>query len=59
MSGVRHVEVFEGRDGKGRFRVVGANGQKMDASQGYSRRSNARRAARNLYPDLPIETVEE
>lgn len=51
-----HIEVFCGKDEKWYFRVVATNGKTAAASQGYSTKSNALRAARNLYPTLVIET---
>jgi hypothetical protein len=62
----RHVEVFRGRDvirtgpygprpvRQWFFRVVSRNGEIMAPSQGYTRRWNAKRAARELHPFLPI-----
>lgn len=52
-----HIEIFAGRSGGHYWRVVGANGEKMSASQAYTRRSSAKRAARRLHPALPIEVV--
>lgn len=51
-----HIEVFVGKDEKWYFRVVAVNGKIAASSQGYSTKSNAIRAARNLHPTLVVET---
>jgi uncharacterized protein YegP (UPF0339 family) len=49
------VEVYPGRAGKFRWRVIAANGKKISCpGDGYNRRNNARRAAAAANPGLPI-----
>lgn len=48
-----HVKLLQ----QWRWRVVGANGETMAASQAYTRKASAARAARELWPTLPIEVV--
>lgn len=60
MAGERHVEVFRGRDGLYRFRLVAANGEKTTASQPYlgdpsHSKYGAKRGARAAHPGVPIE----
>jgi uncharacterized protein YegP (UPF0339 family) len=62
MAGRQHVEVYEGADGKFRFRLVGANGEKQAASQGYGgskaqSKYGAKRGARAAHPGVPVEVV--
>jgi uncharacterized protein YegP (UPF0339 family) len=45
------VYVYIDHAGKGRFRAVARNGRTVEGSQGYSTKSNAKRAARRKYPD--------
>lgn len=42
------VDTFRGADGKFYWRLVGGNGEKFAASQGYKREFAARRAAQRL-----------
>lgn len=42
------IEIFTDDAGGHRFRLVGGNGQKMAASQAYTRKTSARRAARRI-----------
>lgn len=63
MSKRGHVEVYKGHDGLWRFRLVGANGEKQDASQPYhgdDRHSKygAKRGARTAHPGLRLEVLE-
>jgi len=44
MTRRARFEVFRGEDGQWYFRVVGGNGEIMSQSEGYTTRSNARRA---------------
>jgi len=66
MARRKHVELFKGRDGWWRFRLVAANGEKQTASQPYrahrkgapndvDSRASARRAARSAHPGVAIE----
>ena len=42
------LQTWQGADGQWYVRLIAPNGQYMVASEGYSTRSNARRAARRL-----------
>lgn len=64
----QHVEVYEGRDGWFRFRLVAGNGEKQAASQAYKAhrhgvpneidsRVSAVRGARAAHPGLDIEVI--
>lgn len=58
----KHVEIFEGRDGLWRFRLVAANGEKQTASQAYhgtkaQSKWGAKRGARTAHPGLPVVVV--
>jgi uncharacterized protein YegP (UPF0339 family) len=53
MAG-RHVELFKGRGGKWRYRLVGGNGEKQTASQPYFSKGNARRGARSAHPGVRV-----
>ena len=48
------IELLKGRDGRWFFHRRASNGQITDQSQGYTRKDSAKRAARKLYPGLPI-----
>ena len=48
------MEVFQGKDGKVYFHVKAGNGQITSASQGYSSKSNAHRAAIKIHPGMEI-----
>jgi len=59
---VKHVEVYEGRDGQWRFRLVYANGEKGTASQGYAgdrshSRYGAKRGAQAAHPGVPVQAA--
>lgn len=63
MTRERHVEVFRDEAGWWRFRLVGANGEKQDASQAYhgspgQSKYGARRGAAAAHPGVPIRVVE-
>lgn len=53
----KHVQIYRGKGftSRWRYRVVAANGEIVDASQAYYSKWNAKRAARNNHPDLPIQ----
>lgn len=60
MAGTEHVEVYRGRDGLWRFRLVYANGEKGTASQAYRgdephSKYGAKRGARTAHPGVPVE----
>lgn len=69
MAGQQHVEVYEGRDGYWRFRLVGANGERQSASQPYrvhfpddtidssKSKYNAKRGARTAHPGVSVEVL--
>lgn len=44
------VELFQDRAGKWRYRVKARNGEIVAASEGYTRKASAKRAAKKLYP---------
>lgn len=53
------IEIYEDRGGKFRYRRVARNGQiTATPGEGYVSRSNARRAARKVFPALPIVNVD-
>lgn len=41
-----------------RVRLVADNGRILSISEGYFSKSNARRAARRMYPDLEVKEVQ-
>lgn len=45
---VLQVSLYEGADGDHRWRVVAPNGETMEASEGYTRKHDARRGATTL-----------
>lgn len=45
------INVFEGKNGW-YFHLLASNGKISEGSQAYSSKSNAKRAARKLFPDL-------
>jgi len=49
------VEFFQGKNEKWFFHLLSSNGQISAASQGYSSKGNAKRAARKLYPELKFK----
>jgi uncharacterized protein YegP (UPF0339 family) len=53
------IELFTGKDGKSYFRKKSANGKTMSDSQGYSTKSNARRAAKHLFPGITIVDLDK
>jgi hypothetical protein len=58
-AAVHRVEIFEGRPTKTRrrrfyVRAKARNGEIVAQSEGYTRGTSARRAARRLYPTVPI-----
>jgi len=48
------IEVFKGANNKWYFHVRATNGKITSASQGYSTKGNAQRAAKRQFPDLEI-----
>lgn len=42
------IEIFEDDNGMHRFRLIGANGEKMASSEAYTRRADARRGAEDF-----------
>lgn len=49
------VEVFRGKGGNPWYvRLIGANGKVLTISEGYFSKWNAKRAAKRMYPRLPI-----
>lgn len=42
------IEVYHAADGSWRYRVLAANGETLAASEGYTRRADAQRGARDL-----------
>lgn len=59
MARSARLELFEGQiPGRWYFHRRAANGKITDASQGYTRKADAKRAARRLFPDLPVIVVE-
>lgn len=50
-----HIEIFKGGGRQPWYvRLVGANGQALATSEGYFSKWNAKRAARRMFPDLPL-----
>lgn len=48
------VVVFRGANGRWYFHRVAGNNRVTDASQGYRTKWGAKRAARKVFPDLPV-----
>ncbi|MDH4038831.1 MAG: YegP family protein [Candidatus Krumholzibacteria bacterium] len=60
MNDLYRAEVYKGRGlrQRWRFRIIArANGQIVEASEGYYSKWNAKRAIRRRYPNVQIETV--
>ena len=53
------IEYFKGQNGKWYFRKKAANGKIASPSQGYANSSNARRAAKKLFPGLALIRIEK
>lgn len=53
------LQVFQNRGLRWQYRVRAANGRKLDVSQPYASRSNAKRAARRLLAALEIKIAIE
>jgi hypothetical protein len=55
----RHVNVWQSpNNDQWYYQLIGANGTSADGpSKPYVNRSNARRAARRLFPEVPVITV--
>lgn len=52
------VHIFRGHGRQPWFvRLVSSNGQVLSISEGYFSKFNAKRAARRMYPGLPIKEV--
>lgn len=51
-----HVEILRGKSKRRPWHIVlvGANGEKMVTSQGYTRVGSARRSAARVFPALPV-----
>lgn len=50
------VEIYKGKAGW-RFRLVGANGEKVTQSEAYTRKASAKRGARRAHPLTPIVVI--
>ena len=50
------VQIWKSHDGW-RVRLVGANGERLTVSEAYYSKWNAKRAARRVFPNLPVEHV--
>lgn len=51
-----HVQIFH--SGHGWYvRLIGGNGEKLTVSEAYYSKWNAKRAARRVFPNLPIKYV--
>lgn len=46
-----HFDIFKGRDSRYYWRLVGGNGEIVAQSEGYSTKSNAKRAAKR-FPEI-------
>ena len=53
------IEIFTGRDHKAYFHKKSANGKITVPSQGYSNKSNARRAAKKFFPGVKIVDLDK
>lgn len=52
------VQIFRGKGIQPHYvRLVSSNGQVLSISEGYLTRWNAKRAAKRMYPELPIKVV--
>jgi len=57
--GTPHFEVYEDQAGEWRWRMVAGNGRVVaDSGEGYSSKSGARRAVRNVQSDAGDATIE-
>jgi uncharacterized protein YegP (UPF0339 family) len=54
MPKQKRIEVFTDRRGNGRYRLIAANGEVIASSESYSRRADAKRAARRNHPGVRI-----
>jgi len=55
---VNSVQIFRGKGIQPHYvRLVSSNGQVLSISEGYLTRWNAKRAAKRMYPELPIKVV--
>lgn len=54
MKKPKKAELFKGRDGKWRFRIVGGNGEIIAQSQAYFSKWNAKRAVIAQYQMTPV-----
>lgn len=53
------IEIFTGRDNKTYFNKRSSNGKIAAPSQGYSTKSNAKRAAKKLFPGVKIVILDK
>ncbi len=51
-----HVQIFRSNHGW-YVRLIAANGEKLTVSEAYYSKWNAKRAARRVFPNLPIQYV--
>jgi len=51
-----HVQIFKSNHGW-YVRLVASNGEKLTVSEAYYSKYNAKRAARRVFPQLPVEYV--
>jgi uncharacterized protein YegP (UPF0339 family) len=52
------AEVFQGKDGLFYFRILAPNGEQIAASEGYSRKDDARGTIEKHYPFVQILELE-
>lgn len=54
------VQIFKGKGARSFYvRLVAANGRVLSISESYVTRWNAKRAARRIFPGLPVREVAE
>jgi uncharacterized protein YegP (UPF0339 family) len=52
-----HIEIFKSKLGW-YVRLVAGNGEKLNVSEAYFSKWNAKRAARRMFPDAPVKIVD-
>lgn len=54
-----HAELFQGADEQWYFRILAANGEQIAASEGYTRKDDARDTLLTHWPDVRVVEVED
>jgi uncharacterized protein YegP (UPF0339 family) len=53
------VQLYRGKNKQWYLRLVGANGETLAQSEGYTVKWSAKRAAKKNFPGVPLVVVEE